>query len=244
MNNLLSYFFSTIFYLYFGLVLGLFHPIQVITHRVFGEKARNAVVNLLNLLLIRGLHIVGCRIKFTGFDKIPSGKPIIIVSNHQSMFDIPVVVWGFRKCYPKFISKKELGKGLPSISYNLKHGKSALIDRNDRQQSVKEIHQLGQLIEKKRHAACIFPEGTRSKSGQLKAFKTAGIETLLHAAPSAVIVPLAINGHSELTRKGSFPLKFGQRLNYTVLEPINPMNIPLEKLVTAIRSLINETLVC
>jgi 1-acyl-sn-glycerol-3-phosphate acyltransferase len=242
MKNVLSYFFSTIFYLYFGFILGVFHPIQVLAHWVFGEKARQGVVNILNLLLIRSLHILGCRIKFTGFDKIPSNRPIIIISNHQSMFDIPVVVWGFRKCFPKFISKVELAKGLPSISYNLKHGKSALIDRSNRAQAIKEIFRLGQLIENSNHAACIFPEGTRSRTGQLKEFKTAGIETLLRAAPSAVIVPLVIKGHSELMEKGTFPLKFGQRITYTVLDAVEPENIQLDELVTSVRNSILEVL--
>ncbi len=242
MKNALSYLFSLIFYLYFGLILGVFHPIQVLAHWIFGEKARQGVVNTLNLLLIMSLHILGSRIKFNGFNKIPVNRPIIIISNHQSMFDIPVVVWGFRKCFPKFISKAELGKGLPSISYNLKHGKSALIDRSNRAQSVKEIFKLGQLIEKNNYAVCIFPEGTRSRTGKLKEFKTAGIETLLHAAPSAVIVPLVIQGHSELMEKGTFPLKFGQIITYTVLEAIEPENIQLDDLVASVRNSIQKVL--
>ncbi len=242
MKNALSYLFTPIFYFYFGLILGVFHPIQVLAHWVFGEKARQGVVNVLNLLLIRSLHILGSRIKFNGFDKIPANRPIIIISNHQSMFDIPVVVWGFRKSIPKFISKAELGKGLPSISYNLKHGKSALIDRSNRSQSVKEIFKLGQLVERNNHAVCIFPEGTRSRTGQLKDFKTAGIESLLRAAPSAVIVPLVIKGHSELLEKGTFPLKFGQRITYTVLDAVEPENVQLDDLVKGVRNSIQKVL--
>jgi 1-acyl-sn-glycerol-3-phosphate acyltransferase len=242
MRNFLSYLLTPIFYLHFGGVLGFFHPIQVLAHWIFGEKARNSVVTLLNLLLVKGLYIMGCRIKFQGFNQIPANRPIILIANHQSMFDIPVVVWGFRKCYPKFISKAELGKGLPSISYNLKHGKSALIDRKNRGQALKEIFKLGRLIEENNHTACIFPEGTRSKTGQLKEFKTGGIEVLLRAAPSAIIVPLVINGHSQLMEKGSFPLKFGQKVTYTVLEPVEPDKKDLEALVTNVRNSIKETL--
>ncbi len=73
-----------------------------------GDKARKNTVDLLNYLLVKCLHILGCRIKFSGFEKIPDQRPLIIVANHQSLFDIPAIVHGFRKYYPKFISKKEL----------------------------------------------------------------------------------------------------------------------------------------
>ena len=47
-----------------------------------------------------------------------------------------------RKWHPKFISKKELGKGIPSVSYNLKYGGSALIDRKDPKQALPEIKKV------------------------------------------------------------------------------------------------------
>jgi len=241
-RKVFSYLSSPIFYLFFGLTLAIFHPLQVVAHRVFGDKARIKVVNLLNLFLVRSLHLLACQIKFKGFEKVPDNRPIIIVSNHQSMLDIPAIVWGFKKCTPKFISKADLGKGLPSISYNLKYGKSALIDRDNRAQAVKEIFKLGQLIEKNNFGACIFPEGTRSRSGQIKEFKSAGIETLLRAAPSAIIIPFVINGHSQLMERGTFPLRFGQKISYTALEPVESKGLGLEELVKKLHELIKGTL--
>jgi 1-acyl-sn-glycerol-3-phosphate acyltransferase len=136
MKRIASYIVSLVFYACFGLLLVLFHPVQVAARRLFGDKARKNTVDLLNYLLVKCLHILGCRIKFSGFGKIPDHRPLIIIANHQSLFDIPAVVHGFRKYYPKFISKKELSRNLPSISYNLKYGKSALIDRDNGTQAV------------------------------------------------------------------------------------------------------------
>jgi 1-acyl-sn-glycerol-3-phosphate acyltransferase len=223
-------------------VLLLFHPVQVTAHILWGDQARKRVVDILNLSLVKGLYLLGCKVKFSGFEKIPDNRPVIIVSNHQSMYDIPAVVYGFRKYYPKFISKIELSKNIPSISYNLRHGKSALIDRENRTQSVKEIFKLGQLIQENNYAACIFPEGTRSKTGQVKKFMTAGINTLLHAAPSAVIIPFAIDGHSQLMAKGYFPLKFRQKITYTVLDPVEPKGQDIEEILNRIQVSIKNAL--
>jgi 1-acyl-sn-glycerol-3-phosphate acyltransferase len=242
MKTVLSYLLTPVYHIYFGLLLLIFHPIQMGALYIFGDSARKKTVDTLNFLLVEGLYILGCRIKFSGFEKIPANRPVIIVSNHQSLYDIPAVVHGFRKYYPKFISKKELSKNLPSISINLKYGKSALIDRKNPTQAVKEIFKLGQLIEKNNYSACIFPEGTRSRTGKIKSFMSAGVNTLLRAAPSAVIVPFVIDGHSQLMQKGYFPLQFGQKITYTVLDPIEPKGRNIDELLETIRTSMKQTL--
>ena len=93
----------------------------------------------------------------------------------------------------KFISKKELGKGIPSISYNLRHGGSVLIDRKDPSQALPQIQKVAQYIEKTNRSVVIFPEGTRSKTGKPKQFAQTGIKILCKAAPSAFVVPITIN---------------------------------------------------
>lgn len=243
LKMMLGYLLTPVYHFYFGLMLLIFHPVQVAAFHLLGDLSRKKVVDFLNGLLVKGLCIMGCRIKFAGFEKIPENRPLIIVSNHQSLYDIPAIVHGFRKYYPKFISKKELSRHLPSISYNLRHGKSALIDRNKGAQAVKEIFKLGQLIEANNYAACIFPEGTRSKTGQVKKFMTGGIHTLLRAAPSAIVVPFVIDGHSQLVQKGLYPLQFGQKITYTVLDPVEPDHFPIDELVALLQASIEKELV-
>ncbi len=242
MKIILGYLLTPVFHFYYWLILILFHPVQVATHFLFGDRARKEVVDVLNLFLVKGLFLMGCKVRFSGFEKIPDQRPLIIVSNHQSLYDIPAVVCGFKKYYPKFISKIELSRNLPSISYNLRHGKSALIDREKGSQAVKEIFKLGKLIQENNYAACIFPEGTRSKTGRVKKFMTAGINTLLRAAPSAVLVPFVIDGHSQFMYNGIFPLKFGQKITYTVLDPIEPKDQDIEELVNRIQVAIETAL--
>ncbi|MDX9883737.1 MAG: lysophospholipid acyltransferase family protein [Prolixibacteraceae bacterium] len=242
MKKVLGYLLSPIHLLLFALLLVIFHPVQVVTRWIWGYSVRKKSVDVLNFLLIRILHILGTRISFHGFGKLPQGRPLIIVSNHQSTYDIPPIVWGFRKHHPKFISKIELGKGIPSISYNLRHGGSALIDRKNKGQAIKEIIKLGKHIEANNYAASIFPEGTRSKTGKVKKFQEGGIHTLLKVVPSAVVVPFVIDGNSDLMKHGYYPFTFGTHLKYTVLDPIEPRGYSAAEIAEMCEQLIKKEL--
>ncbi|HEY3370332.1 MAG TPA: lysophospholipid acyltransferase family protein [Prolixibacteraceae bacterium] len=222
MKKILAYILTPIYILIFVLLLLIFHPIQMITRWIWGYPVRKKAVDIMNFGLLYSSYILGTRITYKGLEKIPTNRPLIIVANHQSTLDIPAVIIGFRKNHPKFISKIELGKGIPSISYNLRYGGSVLIDRKNPRQAVKDILTLGKHIEQNNYAACIFPEGTRTKTGLVNPFQPAGIASLIKTSPSAIIVPFAIDGHYELTKNKNFPLTFGVHLKYTALDPIEP----------------------
>jgi len=241
MRKILSVILTPVYLLWFALLLVIFHPIQVVTRLIWGYPVRKKVVDILNFGLLYGLWILGTRIIFTGFEKIPQNRPLIIVSNHQSLLDIVAIVVGFRKYHPKFISKIELKKGIPSVSYNLRHGGSVLIDRKKGAQSVKDIMMLGKHIEASTYSATIFPEGTRTKDGKVNKFQPAGIATLVRSAPSAVIVPFAIDGF-EIMKNGYFPLTFGCKFILSVLDPIEPKGWDTAALTLHVESLIKHKL--
>lgn len=114
----------------------------------------------------------------------------------------------------------ELGKGIPSVSYNLRHGGSVLINRKDSKQSLTQIAKLGAYIEKHKRAAVIFPEGTRSKTGTPKKFHTTGLKVLIKKAPSAVIVPISINNSWKMLKYGKFPYGLGNHITFEVHKPL------------------------
>ncbi len=242
MRKLLAYILSVIYYFTFSLILLIFHPIQVIAYNIFGYTAHKKVVDLLNFFLVYNMYTLFNRPSFYGLKKVPQKRPLIIVGNHQSMYDIPPVFWRFRKNHVKYISKKELGKKIPSISYNLQKSGSALIDRKDGQQSIKEITRLGKLLEEKGYAACIYPEGTRSRTGIVKHFRPGGFITLLKNTPSALIVPFVVDGNHKLHKYGMFPLNIGLHLKYTVLEPIERDGYADEELLSFVEKKIKESL--
>ena len=144
-----------------------------------------------------------------------------------------------RDYHPKFVSKKELGKGIPSVSYNLRHGGSALIDRKDGKQALTEISKLGSYIEKHRRTAVIFPEGTRSRTGHPKKFQTTGLKVLMKRAPSALLIPISINNSWKMLRYGKFPYGIGNHLTFEVHTPLENSKDP-DELITLIEKQISE----
>ncbi len=220
MRKVLAYPLTLLYLLLFAICLLIFHPVQWICLRFFGYNAHRHSVSLLNFCLMRCTHILGTRYTFNNPYDIPEDRPLIIVANHQSMNDIPPIIWFMRKYHPKFVSKKELGKGIPSVSFNLRHGGSALIDRKDSKQAFTEILRLGRYIQQFKRSAVIFPEGTRSRTGHPKKFQQTGIKILLKAAPSALVVPISINNSWKMLRYGKFPFGVGSHLIFQVHKPI------------------------
>jgi 1-acyl-sn-glycerol-3-phosphate acyltransferase len=217
MKKILSFILTPLFYLVFGLILVFFHVYQVIALKLFGHNAHDRSVAILNLFLMRSQFILGTSYEFNNFKELPVDKPLIIIANHQSMWDIPPLIWKYRKHHPKFIAKKELTKGIPSISYNLKYGGSVNIDRKNSEESIKKITEFAKYIKKNNYAICIFPEGTRSKDGKVKSFKIGGIVALLKEIPDALVVPVAINGTGKIDNTGSFLFNLGVKVTYIQL---------------------------
>lgn len=220
MAKILSYPISVVYTFFFGLTLVVFHPIQWFCFNVFGYDALKRSVSVLNLFLMRCTHILGTYYTFRNPYNLPTDRPLIMVCNHQSMYDIPPIIWYMRANHPKFVSKIELGRGLPSVSYNLNHGGSVLIDRKDGKQALKQIAKLGTYIDTHNRTAVIFPEGTRSKTGHPKKFQTTGLKMLIKNAPSALIVPISINNSWKMIRYGKFPFGLGSHITFDVHRPI------------------------
>jgi 1-acyl-sn-glycerol-3-phosphate acyltransferase len=232
MSKLLGYIFSPLQYLTFALFLAIFHPIQWISLKLGGYAAHKRSVDILNFFLVSSYYWVGCAVRFKNNYPLPENRSIIFVANHQSMYDISPLIWHLRKYHAKFVSKIELTKQpVPSIPFNLVHGGGANIDRKDPKQSISEILKLAGRMRENKWSAVIFPEGTRTKDGKMKPFAVGGVGTLLKKVPDVLIVPIAIQGSWELTQYGTYPLKFGQGIAYTVLEPIEPLGKTHEEII-------------
>jgi 1-acyl-sn-glycerol-3-phosphate acyltransferase len=230
MKRLIDFFLSIVYVFFFSSFLLIFHPIQLIAYHLIGSKAQQKIVHILNFFLLYFVYFTGSTLKFTKKAEIPSGRPIIFVSNHQSMFDIIGIIWFLRDYYPIFVSKIELSKGIPSISLNLRLSGAALIDRNDSRQAVPEIARMARFAIESKYSPVIFPEGTRSKTDQLKPFAVGGISILLKKTPNAIIVPIAIKGNNKLNPKGFFPLVSFSKLRFTILKAIEPKDYSIEEL--------------
>jgi len=243
MKKALDYILSVIYLLYFGLLLVVFHVVQVIVFNVFGKKAHKVAVDALNLMLSTSYYLTGSTVHFEQWEEYPTDRPIVFIANHQSTFDIPAIIWFLRKHQPIFVSKIELARGIPSISYNLRKSGAALIDRKDGKQAVAEILKLSKYIHENNFSAIIFPEGTRSSTDEMKPFAEGGISALLKRAPNALVVPIAIQGTRRFNpTNGMFPLTSFSKLSWTALKAIEPKGKTTAEIAEEARDAISKVL--
>ena len=203
----------------FGAVLGGFDVAQRLAY-LAGQRPQEHVANWLQWSLVRAFRLCGTRLLVERSPLVEPHAPYIIVANHQSMFDIPILGSIFPSNFPKYISKRSLGRGIPSVSYNLRKGGHVLIDRSDAPAAVAAIRDLGRRVAAGRCSAMIFPEGTRARHGELGAFKPAGLLALLEEAPAAPVVPVAIDESWRLLQHDFRPVPWGVRVRVAVGAPI------------------------
>jgi 1-acyl-sn-glycerol-3-phosphate acyltransferase len=136
------------------------------------------------------LWSLGVRVKVSGAHHIPAeGSSVCFVSNHQSALDIPAVLAALA-IWPGFITKAELKK-VPILNVWIRAMNCVYIDRNSPRSAIGAILSGVEHI-RRGIPMFIFPEGTRSKTGALGAFKSGSLKLATRA--KAIIVPITIDG--------------------------------------------------
>lgn len=243
MQKVAGYVLTPLYLVCFGLNLLLFDILQRLAFQLAGYKAQQQMVYVMNWVAMRCIHLLGGRIKFE-FDpnSLPKGRKLVFVANHQSMNDIPPMLWYFRKYGPVFIAKKELAKGYPGISYNYQCGGAVAIDRKDSIQALEAIGGLGRRMRTSPISICIFPEGTRARDGKLKKFQSGGIRSILNEVPDAVFVPVAIANSWKLVAYGFWPIPAGIKLHFKVLDVVDGFGKSAEEVVSLLHERIAKAL--
>jgi 1-acyl-sn-glycerol-3-phosphate acyltransferase len=231
-----SWIFTPLYIFLFISLLVVFHGFLLIAG-MRGRRAQKRVLDMMNVCIIWNIRIfAGAKFSYIGKPTLPEGRSVIIVSNHQSMYDIPMIMWACRSREVGFIAKKELGKWIPSISLALRNLGSVLIDRKDAKASIRAIEEFGALKEEQKQVAAIFPEGTRARGGVMRNFRPSGMTTLIRAMPSALIQPVAIRGNWRILRYNFLPVPFGTTIEIEFLPPIEPGDFPAETLLGEIEN--------
>jgi 1-acyl-sn-glycerol-3-phosphate acyltransferase len=216
---LVSWLTTLVFLPVFGLVMVSFDVAQRIA-RLFGQRPQEYVAGALQWTLVRTFGICDTRLVVERSPEVQPRGSYIIVSNHQSMFDIAILGSLFFSNFPKYISKRSLGRWIPSVSYNLRRGGHVLIDRSDAPGALDAIRALGRRVASGSASAMIFPEGTRARVGELGHFKPAGTLALLEEAPNTPVVPVAIDESWRLLQHNFFPVPWGIRVRVHIGAPI------------------------
>lgn len=187
---------------------------------LFSRRAFEWTMAGLQRSLLFALSLAGVTYQIEGLERIRPGHGYVFVSNHQSMFDIPLFGGVLVRNFPKYIAKRGLGKGIPAVSLNLNRGGNALIDRENRDQATTIIENLGAEAERRNVSVVIFPEGTRSRTGELGDFRPAGTVALLAGASRLPVVPTAIDGSWRVVKNKLRPIPFGSTIRIRFGEPI------------------------
>jgi 1-acyl-sn-glycerol-3-phosphate acyltransferase len=219
MRRLRDWLFTVPFLLSFGLILLVFDVAQRVA-RLFGRRPQEYVAGALQVCLVRAFAICGTRLEIKRSALVRPRTPYLIVANHQSMFDIPIFGALLFTNFPKYVAKKSLARWIPSISYNLRRGGNALIDRGDPAQAVEAIQTLAGEVRARGVSAVIFPEGTRARWGALGKFHPRGTVALLEAAPETAVVPVCIDQSWQLLRHNLLPIPFGTCVRVWIGDPI------------------------
>ncbi len=181
----------------------------------------------------------GVKVIIEGLENIDPNQPTIIVANHVSWFDIPALATSIPKRV-RFVAKKELN--FPIFGHAWNAAGHISIDRQDRTSAIESLEKAGAILRSDNSAVVIFPEGTRSPTGEMMPFKKGAFMLALHTA--VPIVPTAVVGSYQImpkfqwrVRKHPIIVRFGEPIPMAGFGPQNR-----EELVALVRARVEELL--
>jgi 1-acyl-sn-glycerol-3-phosphate acyltransferase len=147
------------------------------------------------------LRAAGTPVHAVGLEHIPQGQPVIYASNHSSMFDI----WALFATLPgsvRFVAKRELFR-IPFLGAAMRAAGHIPIDRTVKARAFQAYDEAARII-RRGFSPVVFPEGTRSRTGELLPFKNAPFA--LAIAAQVPVVPVYVHHTFEILPKGAWRL--------------------------------------
>ena len=151
------------------------------------------------------LRIAGVKVVIQNPEMLDPGRPQVLVANHSSWFDVLALAAWLPGRYV-FVAKKEVRRA-PFLGYTIERCGHIYIDRSDHQKALRSLEEARVKLEKEKPTVIMFPEGTRSETGELQRFKKGAF--VLAIQTGADIVPAAITGSRAVMRKNSFLIHAG-----------------------------------
>ena len=181
------------------------------------KDARNVYMKFLMNIVLSVLNFcAGAKVRYVGFEKIPKDQAVLYVANHESFFDVILTITKLPGMVC-FVAKKSFGK-IPIFAQALKLYNTLFIDRDDIKQGLKTILAAIENV-KNGMSVFIFPEGTRSRAGNMNEFKEGSMK--IATKSGCPIVPIAISGTADVF-ENHFPKVVGAPVVVEVLDPIFP----------------------
>lgn len=152
------------------------------------------------------LKLCGIRLTVQGLEGLDPNRQYIFIANHQSYIDIPVLVQALSQFQLRWIAKKELF-WVPLFGWVLWSSKHIIVDRSSLSRAMNSLSKARERIEKG-ISVVVFPEGTRSRHGDLLPFKRGGF--LLAFKSQTPIVPVTIKGSGAVWSRGDWRIRSGE----------------------------------
>lgn len=170
------------------------------------------------------LRWTGTRVVVENPERIVLDRPQILVVNHVSWFDV-LAVLGYLPGPHRFVAKKELAS-VPVFGPAWRACGHISIDRQDRNSAIRSLERARRELEEGSPTVILFPEGTRSASGELRPFKKGAF--MLSLQTGAEIVPAAVLGTREIMPKGSLLVRTGRTIRFRIGAPIPVTGLTME----------------
>lgn len=164
------------------------------------------------------LAVSSIKVTVKGLSNIDPAASYIYMSNHQSNYDIPVLL-GYLPIQFRWLAKAELFK-IPIFGRGMRGAGYISIDRSNRRAAFKSLKEAAKII-KSGVSVLIFPEGTRSRDGNIRPFKKGGF--VLAVDSGVPIVPVIIHGTRAIMPKGRILIKPGNVI-LEIQKPISTLN--------------------
>ena len=161
------------------------------------------------------LWLAAARVTVSGRENIKPGTSCIVVFNHQSHLDIPLIIC-FIPLSLKFIGKVELSR-IPFFGAAALRNGHFFINRKDHAEALQAIRKAGNTVRKEGASLVFAPEGTRSRDGQMLPFKKGAFVTAIETG--LPILPVTINGTGSNLPKGSLYARGGS-VEVTIHPPV------------------------
>ena len=154
------------------------------------------------------------RLHISGLDHILPGQPYVIVSNHQSLADIPLVA--HLRIDAKWLAKAELFR-LPLVGWLFRMSGEVPVERGDRRKAARALLQCARYL-RQGLSLVFFPEGTRTRDGELLPFNDGPFQLAIREG--VPVLPLVVDGSGAALPRGTWIFRGTQDIYLRVLEPV------------------------
>lgn len=158
------------------------------------------------------LKTTGVRVHVTGLEHLDAGRSYVLASNHQSIYDIPVIFTSI-PLQVRIVAKDSLGR-IPFLGWHLQRTGHLLVDRKNPGPDI--VKKMARIVNES-HSLIVFPEGTRSRDGTVGRFKRGSFLVALDS--QLPVVPVSVSGSRCVMQKGRLMVRPGE-VRLTVHPPI------------------------